>query len=98
MDIPQFDTKQQIAGTNMKMKKARYVAPWLAAAAVAAMVGAPAAMAADPESCTDIGTASECSSPGNVQINDSPPAVADQGFGGGFYGGPYPVPFDEGNR
>jgi hypothetical protein len=83
----------------MKMKKARYIAPWLAAAAVAAMVGAPAAMADDPDqSCTNIGTASECSSPGNVQINDSPPAVADNGFGGGFYPGPYPVPFDEGGR
>jgi hypothetical protein len=83
----------------MRMKKARYIAPWLAAAAVAAMVGAPAAMADDPDqSCTDIGTASECSSPGNVQINDSPPAVADNGFGGGAYGGPYPVPFGEGGR
>jgi hypothetical protein len=70
----------------------RYV---LAAGAVAAMVGAPAAMADDPDqSCT----ATECSSPGNVQINDSPPAVADEGFGSGFYGGPYPVPFDEGSR
>jgi hypothetical protein len=75
----------------------RYV---LAAGAVAAMLGAPAAMADDPtQSCTDIsGAATECSSPGNVQINDSPPAVADNGFGGGFYGGPYPVPFDEGSR
>jgi hypothetical protein len=75
----------------------RYV---LAAGAVAAMVGAPAAMADDPgQSCTDIsGATTECSSPGNVQINDSPPAVADEGFGGGFYGGPYPVPFDEGSR
>ena len=42
--------------------------------------------------------ATECSSPGNVQINDSPPAVADEGFGSGAYPGPYPVPFDEGSR
>lgn len=85
--------------SNIKMKKTLYIAPWLAAAAVAAMVGAPAAMADDPDqSCTDItSAATECSSPGNVQINDSPPAAADEGFGGGFYPGPYPVPFAEGS-
>ena len=72
----------------------------LAAGAVAAVVGAPAAMADDTgQSCTDISAgATECSSPGNVQINDSPPAIADNGFGSGAYGGPYPVPFNEGNR
>jgi hypothetical protein len=90
----------------------KYIAPWLAAAAIGGAIGlapvasaAPgstpvSAMAGDPgQSCTDIsGAATECSSPGNVQINDSPPAVADPGFGSGFYGGPYPVPFDEGSR
>jgi hypothetical protein len=70
----------------------------LAAGAVAAMVGAPAAVAAD-QTCQDIGnTATECSSPGNVQINDAPPVVSADPFFGGFYGGPYPVPFDEGGR
>jgi hypothetical protein len=70
----------------------------LAAGAVAAMVGAPPAMADDPgQGCTDTGAATECSSPGNVEINDSPPAVANEGFGSGFYGGPYPVPFNEGD-
>lgn len=75
----------------------RYV---LAAGATLAMVGAPAAMADNPDpSCMDISAAAtECSSPGNVQINDSPPAVADEGFGSGAYPGPYPVPFDEGSR
>jgi hypothetical protein len=75
----------------------RYV---LAAGAVAAIAGAPAAMADNPpESCLDIAAAAtECSSPGNVQINDSPPAVADEGFSSGAYGGPYSVPFDEGSR
>lgn len=69
----------------------------LAAGAVAAMVSAPPAMADDPgQDCTDSGAGTECSSPGNVQITDSPPAVADP-FAEGFYGGPYPVPFDEGS-
>jgi hypothetical protein len=70
----------------------------LAAGAVAAMVGAPPAMAEDPgQGCTDTGPATECSTPGNVEINDAPAVVADP-FGGGVYGGPYPVPFDEGGR
>jgi len=75
----------------------RYV---LAGGAVAAMVGAPAAIADNPDqSCMEVGAAAtECSSPGNVQINDSPPAVADEGFGSGEYAGPYVVPFDEGSR
>jgi hypothetical protein len=66
----------------------------LAAGAVVAMVGAPAAVA-DDQTCQDIGnTATKCSSPGNVQINDAPPVVSADPFAGGFYGGPYPVPFD----
>jgi len=69
----------------------------LAAGAVAAMVSAPPAMADDPgQDCTDAGAATECSTPGNVEINDSPPVVADP-FSEGFYQGPYPVPFDEGS-
>ena len=69
----------------------------LAAGAVAAMVGAPPAMADDPgQGCTDTGAGTECSSPGNVEINDAPPVVADP-FSQGVYGGPYPVPFDEGS-
>ena len=63
------------------------------------MIGAPAAMADDTDQgCTAVGAGTECSDPGNVQINDSPPVVADNGFGGGAYGGPYPVPFGEGSR
>ena len=74
--------------------KFRYL---LAAGAIAAMVGAPAASAAGTQSCTTTGgSTTECSSPGNVQIQDSVPA---EGFGGpGVYGGPYPVPWDEGSR
>ena len=70
----------------------------LAAGAVAAVVGAPPAMADDPgQGCADTGAATECSTPGNVEINDSPPVVTDP-FSEGFYGGPYPVPFAEGSR
>ena len=48
---------------------------------------------ANQQSCSSAGAGTECSSPGNVQINDSPPAAANYGFAGGFYPGPYPVPF-----
>jgi hypothetical protein len=73
----------------------RYLA---AAGAVAAVVAAPIATADDSDqSCTAAGPDTQCSSPGNVEINDSPPAVPDAGFGGGFYPGPYPVPFNEGD-
>jgi hypothetical protein len=68
----------------------------VAAGAVAAIVGAPVAAADDTgQSCTDSTSGTECSSPGNVQIDDAPP-VAESPFLGGFYGGPYPVPWDEG--
>ena len=70
----------------------------LAAGAVTAIiVGAPAAMVDDTgQSCTGVGAGTGCSSPGNVQINDAPPVVADNGFGGGFYGGPNRCPSNEG--
>lgn len=78
----------------------------VAVGAVAAMMGAPVAAADDnAQTCSDNGGATECTSPGNVQINDSPPA-ADEPFslpywdeafgGGGAYAGPYPVPYGEG--
>jgi hypothetical protein len=76
------------------------------ATAISLATAAPAAAApttsaiplASLQSCSSVGAGTECSSPGNVQINDSPPAIADNGFAGGFYGGPYPVPFAEGGR
>lgn len=74
----------------------------LAGGAVAAMLGAPAA-AAQP-TCTNTGGATECTSPGNVQINDTPSVQEftlpywDEAFGNtGYYPGPYPVPYDEGS-
>ena len=64
-----------------------------AAVAATALIAAPTAAADD---CTGVGGSdTECSSPGNVQINDSPPAV--NPFADGFYPGPYPVPFAEGS-
>ena len=56
----------------------------------------------DDPTCTNTGDATECSSPGNVEINDTPPVVEftlpywDEAFGGA-YPGPYPVPYDEGS-
>ena len=80
--------------------RSRYLA---AAGAVAALFGAPAA-AADQQSCTDTGSGDTvCSTPGNVQINDSPQAEDftlpywDETFGGA-YPGPYPVPYAEGQN
>ena len=71
-----------------------------AAVAVGALLAAPTAAAADPnQTCTDVsGPDTECSSPGNVQINDSPSAAQANPFAEGFYPGPYLVPFDEGGR
>jgi hypothetical protein len=72
----------------------------VAAAVVAALFGAPTATA-DP--CTNTGPGTVCSTPGNVQINDSPSAEDftlpywDEVWGGA-YPGPYPVPYAEGSR
>jgi hypothetical protein len=69
-----------------------------AAVAVAAMLAAPTAAAGTSQSCTDVGGSDTvCSDPGNVQIDDAPQAV-ESPFTGGFYPGPYPVPWDEGSR
>ena len=58
--------------------KLRLIAPVLAVGAAASIALAPIASAADtttPQTtCTDVsGTDTECQSPGNVQIDDSPP-------------------------
>jgi hypothetical protein len=72
----------------------------LAAGAVAGLCSAPVA-AAQPD-CTQTGSGTECSTPGNVQINATPPVDEytlpywDEAFGG-VYPGPYPVPYDEGS-
>src|SRR3977135_2243461 len=77
-----------------------YIAPLVAAGAAAvAITGAPiaAAASAPPHGACDAGVSgSICQTPGDVEINDSPPAVnydpyGDDGFllgyGGGFRGG-----------
>jgi hypothetical protein len=78
----------------------------IAVGAVAAIAAAPTAAADNPDqNCTNTGDATECSSPGNVQIT-STPAADDYGFTlpywdevyGGAYPGPYPVPYAEGSR
>lgn len=58
--------------------KLRYITPLLAAtAAVASIAVAPVALASSTTSqqtCAQIsGTDTQCQTPGNVQINDSPP-------------------------
>jgi hypothetical protein len=78
-----------------------YLTPLLAAgAAAAAIATAPAALAAPTgaanpaqaqESCVDLNSGSQCESPGNVQINDSPqgpiyPYYGYYPFYGGYYG------------
>jgi hypothetical protein len=82
--------------------RSKYLTPLLAAgAAAAAIATAPAALAAPgdtanppqaQESCIDLGTDSQCQSPGNVQLNDSPPGPIYPYYGyypyyGGDYGG-----------
>jgi hypothetical protein len=80
----------------------KYLTPLLAAgAAAAAIAAAPAALAAPTaaanppqaqESCIDLNSSTQCQSPGNVQIDDSPvgpiyPYYGDYPFYGGYYGG-----------
>jgi hypothetical protein len=67
--------------------KLSYLTPLLAAGAIAAAIaGAP--IAAADQSCSG----NVCQSPGNVQINDSPPPVQSDPYGGygpalGVFGG-----------
>jgi hypothetical protein len=73
--------------------RSRYL---IAAGVAAAILSAPTAVADPGASCTTAGSDTECSSPGNVQINDSPPMP--NSAAGGVYPGPYPVPWAEGGR
>lgn len=80
--------------------KLSYMTTLLGAAAAAVTISAaPIASAADngpatpSQSCGQSGTGTVCESPGNVQINDAPPAVGFYPYGGdafllgGGYGG-----------
>ncbi len=80
----------------------RFVFGFLAAAGAAtAIFGAPVASAQPNCVDTTIGT-TQCQSPGNVQINATPP-IEEEPFvmpywDGVYSGGGYQVPFDEGRR
>ena len=51
----------------------KFIAPLLTAgAAAAAIAAAPAALAADHQTCNASGSGTVCQSPGNVQIKSSP--------------------------
>jgi len=82
--------------------KLTYLTPVLVAGAAAvAITAAPIAAAAPTpmqQSCVNSGAGTECQSPGNVEINDSPPPVSYDPYGydgfllggygyGGFHGG-----------
>ncbi len=74
--------------------KVRYITPLVAAAGAAmAIIAAPTALAADngDQSCaTTPGVDTVCSSPGNVQINDSAPVQFGPQYPyweGGYFGG-----------
>lgn len=54
------------------------VAPFVVAGAAAAAIAAAPFAAASPLSCTDLGPATSCSSPGNSQIVATPPVVQQQ--------------------
>ena len=90
-----------IEKANGMQIRLKYLTPLLAAgAAAAAIATAPAALAAPTaaanppqaqESCIDLNSGSQCQSPGNVQIDDSPvgpiyPYYGDYPFYGGYYG------------
>jgi hypothetical protein len=69
------DAVDSLAGEDKDMRiKLSYITPLIAAGAAAvAIVAAPTAFA---QSCDDLGAGqTECQSPGNVQINDSPGPV-----------------------
>jgi hypothetical protein len=54
----------------------RYLAPFLMAGAAAAITAAPMATAA--VTCIDVGSATQCGSPGNSQITANAPVVQQQ--------------------
>jgi hypothetical protein len=80
-------------------KTFRFIAPVLATGAAAAIMAAPTAATETHLECTSAtATSTQCETPGNVQLNSSPPVVAYQqypliygpvivghGFGGGFH-------------
>jgi hypothetical protein len=79
-------TKEEQMSINL-----RFVAPVLAAGAVAvAIAGAPSASAASVRTCADGGGATICQSPGNVEIHPEQPPVQAPRIYGPFSS---PIPF-----
>jgi hypothetical protein len=60
----------------------KFVPPLLVAAAAAvAIAAAPSSFAANHQSCSGSGSATVCQSPGNAQINVTPPHVQYHPYG-----------------
>jgi hypothetical protein len=57
---------------------ARYLIPLIAAGGATVAVAAAPLAAASPLTCTDVGSATQCVSPGNSQITASTPPVQQQ--------------------
>ena len=66
----------------MRTKSTYFTALFGTAAAAVAVLAAPMAAAADGNSCAAHESTTVCHSPGNVQINDAPPAVHFHPYGG----------------
>ncbi len=66
----------------MRTKLTYITALFGAAGAAVAVLAAPVAAAAIPNSCSGTESANVCHSPGNAQINDAPPAVDFHPYGG----------------
>lgn len=66
-----------------------YITPLLVAGAAAAAIAAAPAAAADPMSCVSAGGSTQCQTPGNVQINTTPPLQSAGAFGPYYFGNTY---------
>ena len=82
-----------IEGSITMPFKLNYITPLLTAVAAMVIATAPTAAAtADPPACAVLGvSAVQCQTPGNVQINDAPPAVHYKPQWNDRYGGD-PIP------
>jgi hypothetical protein len=66
----------------MRTKLPYIAALFGATAAAVAVLAAPAAAAATENSCSTSASATVCQSPGNSQMNDAPPPVTFDPYGG----------------
>jgi hypothetical protein len=89
-NLEQVRVSSRQKGNSIMRIKLNYFSTLLAAGAVAvAVAGAPIAAAASApasaetqQSCSQSGSGTLCQSPGNAQINDSPPPVQYYPYGG----------------